>query len=695
MEGGKVKAYEQLLGVRRLLPEDVSLVIEDDFDINKLEEVSPTKTNDAVSQTTSMKSQASEADLDWKNLGERQSRLFLVCYHLPVDIRRTYRNSDPFIVTWSDSLIAKSEGSISHTLKTIWIGTVSISLNELTGEEKDYLVSLLQQMNCIPVFLDQDVAADAYHGFCKTVMWPVFHNVDQLDHIHAAWNLPPDYYDSQKLAQSTSSTISGNRSRSGSRVFDGGSSSKSENKVLEWNQQQTDFHAAFKKVNEVFADTIRTFTREGDIVWVHDYHLMLVPMFLRESVGFEQKVVKVIFFLHIPFPTSQIFRTLPEGNQLLYSMTCADLVGFHAFDHARHFLNAARRILGYRSNTRPGGMITLAVKDREVLVTMSHVSIETSSLDPVINDLETIQLANSLKEKYKGKKVILGIDVCQRLSGLALKMAAFEKFISDYGVADKGAVVLVQKCIRQGSRMEDEETTSNDMKRMVTAINSKYSHLVDGSVVVDYEELPCGQNLSLQQRIALYMVADVFLVTPIREGLNLLPLEYIYSRKDLARAGVVVASEFSTCSSLLNGSLKINPFAAASVADALEKALAMSPKDCEYRRQRDMPFITSHPSSKWTKRIVSELEQLQNNSGRARTKVLKLPEVLSSKLLVNAYQNSVRENDLIQKASRVFIFEYGGVLLQKEKFDIYIKQSLSAIAGRKPSGASYIFVIVY
>lgn len=276
--------------------------------------------------------------------------------------------------------------------------------------------------------------------------------------------------------------------------------------------------------------------------------------------------------------------------------------------------------------------------------------------------------------------------------------------------------MLIQRCVRGGSRPGDEETTSNDVQKIVNDINSKYAtsaaanaaralvsaHPTTAStvgglghhrhytgtttssiesdpgldvdadtsmftsmgsnmdaaaavntitspsvasspakwsstvspssgtgdsaatraaatkarsvMVVDYDEIGHHKGLSLYERMALWLVADVFLLTPIREGLNMMPLEYIYVRKDMSNAGAVVVSEFSTCSALLNGALKVNPFAPLEVADALEKALMLPQKDKDYRRQRDLPFISSHPSAQWTKQIINDLDQLRCSS---------------------------------------------------------------------------------
>jgi hypothetical protein len=159
-------------------------------------------------------------------------------------------------------------------------------------------------------------------------------------------------------------------------------------------------------------------------------------------------------------------------------------------------------------------------------------------------------------------------------------------------------------------------------------------------VFIDFQEVDAFHPLSDSDRFALYLSADLLLLTPIREGLNLCPLEYIYARTNQARAGAVIVSEFSTCSSLLNGSLKVNPFSPLAVCDAIEKALSMSSRECEYRRQRDLPFILSHPSSLWTKQIVNELEQLSCQLGLARNTPAKLAEPLNCDTLHRTYMRT-------------------------------------------------------
>jgi trehalose-6-phosphate synthase len=802
MEAGSVKAFEKTTIPRTILLDSLDTIIEDEFSLDSLEGFGQDAEMELFEQMRQLTRRYSEAEkMVWLNETQREHRLFLVCYHLPVIVKRTEPGSaEPFEVSWNDSILARSQtSSIADSMRTYWVGTLSISLDALTVVERDFLNARLEQMDIIPIVIDDEIAAAAYFGFCKQVMWPVFHNVDQLDQIHAAWNLQDDFRQpartslppnalppsgmagglsaSRSRANSSGAlqALSGasqtqgptGRSRSNSIASGGGSGGAENNRVLEWNNLEEEFHRAHEAVNLIFARTLLGLVRDKDVVWVHDYHLMGLPRLLRSrderrsrrrgtsdnekdernascaTTSASQKItaaadaplpvpgslanLRIIFFMHIPFPTSQLFRTLPRAADLLESMVCADVVGFHAFDHARHFLNAAKRMLGIRSGSRPGGLITLHVADREVIVTVSHVSIETDRVGPAALHPETLRIACELRQKYAGKRIVVGVDVCQRLSGVALKLAAFDKLLSDSNWGRKGNIVLIQKCLRGNTRPGDEETTSADLRKMASDINAKYSHaslataslssistaastqppLPAGSsladrfaasyganaalrstapttdtassvstsrgsnldsladalppsgrlplaphpgsqgsqalpqgqpqCVVDYEERGAGNELGLHERLALWLVADVFLMTPIREGLNLMPLEYVYARRDLPNAGAVVVSEFSTCAAMLNGSIKVNPFAPLRVADALEKALMLSGRDKELRRQRDLPFISSHPSYLWTQQVVNDLEQLQTPSGRGEGRGAAMPTPLQEKEVLRCY----------------------------------------------------------
>ena len=182
--------------------------------------------------------------------------------------------------------------------------------------------------------------ASHYNGFCKQVLWPAFHNIDLLD-----------------LAKE---------------------------KLVGWDQSKLEaWWQAYQQVNRLFAQVMIDLVRMNDIIWVHDYHLSLLPQFLQElEIAKAGRVMtRKVFFLHIPFPTSQIFRELECGEAILQGILHANVVGFHAFDHARHFLNAAKRILGLDYESMVGGLIGVHFQGKTVLVTMSNVSIEPRMAD--------------------------------------------------------------------------------------------------------------------------------------------------------------------------------------------------------------------------------------------------------------------------------------------------------------------------
>lgn len=280
------------------------------------------------------------------------------------------------------------------------------------------------------------------------------------------------------------------------------------------------------------------------------------------------------------------------------SLLQADVVGFHTYQYARHFLNSGQRTVGASSHTLPGGLFSIMSGGREVVLSMAVVSVEPTRLDPVLADPQVHEIAAALRAKHGGKKIIVSADLCQRLSGTVYKLAALECFLDEFNDQRQGDVVLVLRAVHSSTRANDELQTSAECMIIVKRLNGKY-----GRVVVDYEE---PASFSLKDRMALWLAGDVFLNTSVREGLQMNAMEFIYARKDLQRnPGVVVVSDMSATASLLSGSIKVSPFNTRQVADALGKALAMSTTEADRRRQRDLPYVTTKTGSLWCKQVYS------------------------------------------------------------------------------------------
>ena len=327
LEGGSFQSFENIERNRTVFPEEFNIVVDDVFSPLHLEGAHGDSESDLISAfealVAKMDSQSvPKAHLDEK-IGSGASRLFLVCYHLPITVKRLDNSKEPFEVSWSESLLAQSENSVAKSLDTYWVGTIPsvVAMSPpITNEEQAILKGMLKSFHCIPLFIEKQLTQAHYHGFCKQVLWPLFHNVDQLDAIHSVWKLPKSGASSGQT-RSRSNTGSGTRSRSNTgpplptmlstplpRSESGSgtppnasptsatatpiaSSSPNSNNintnvVEELNWTSTDY-SSYLQVNKIFADVIRPMLKAGDVIWVHDYHLMLLPKQLRESSEYQ------------------------------------------------------------------------------------------------------------------------------------------------------------------------------------------------------------------------------------------------------------------------------------------------------------------------------------------------------------------------------------------------------------------------
>ena len=596
------------------------------------------------------------------------NRIFFACFHLPVVVVQN-QSTGEWQASWSESILAKTEGStILSTYQAYWIGTITTHPPLQTEVDRAKVRAILEEMKCIPIFLDPAIRQSHYYGFCKQVLWPAFHNIDLLDLSTCGWLSDPN-----KIAS-------------------------------DWDQGRLDdWWHSYNAVSREFSTKMAGYLKAGDIVWIHDYHLALLPEELSvwEMAKFGCKVTRKVFFLHIPFPTSQIFRELECGEKILKGMLHADVVGFHAFDHARHFLNAAKRILGLNYESLVGGLIGVNFQGTTVLVSMSNVSIEPRMVDAALM-LPSVRAGKEhLREKHAGRRIIGGVDIGQRLSGTSLKLLAYERLLQDYP-SWQPRVVMVERLLIPGSRKTDEEVTTREVRALVKRIQDKF-----GKAVIDYKEV-VGASLPMDQRLALWRASDIYMCTPIREGLNHWPMEYIYSHREPEDAGIVITSEFSAVCSILNGALRVNPYDIQATITVIDKALSMDRQERENRRYRDIGFVSNSPSDRWVKNVLRDLRDAtaarqQSTNGSESTSQVntpyatpnpsrKMPPVdntasflarestlafdhLHLKLVKKAYESTKR---------RVIILDFNGTIVLKEPPGKYLKREILGTSGNKP-----------
>jgi len=489
--------------------------------------------------------------------------VMVVSYILPLIIERT--EGGGWNIEWNhDSVTAKKGEHLTARKRVLWIGCPGVSVEGF--EDQTSLAEALERFNCVPVFLEPALHKTFYFGFCRSFLWPTFHNVIKARCF------------SQKV----------------------------------WR--------AYCTVNRKFADKVIEVYNSGDAVWVHDYHLLLLPSYILRKL----RTTRVGLFLHTPFPSSEIFRTISVRDELLRGMLNADLIGFHIFEYARHFLTCCKRLLGLDYEFQSGGFIGVRDHKRNVMVQVSHMGIEP----PVLVEAQRVgtdslregwgwwheivrakQAAGSLshdgylRAKTEGRVVLLGVEEMERLKGTAPRLLAFEMLLRTHPeLRDK--VMLVQVNVKARNYMPADEADYQAVRSEVLEIVERLHTDFPGAL--HFKELP---TLDLKQRMQLWEQADVVVFSPIREGFNPLPLEAVFSHRE-ATPAVLVISEFASCSRVLNGGLRVNPWHTEEFALALERAILMGAEEKASRQERNLQFLTSNTASAWAQRVFEDLSRM-------------------------------------------------------------------------------------
>ena len=370
--------------------------------------------------------------------------------------------------------------------------------------------------------------------------------------------------------------------------------------------------AAYTAVNRKFVDVIVQCFNEGDLIWIHGFHLLVLPSFLTRRIP----MAKVGLFLHTPFPSSEIFRTLWCREDLLRGMMNADQVGFHLFEYARHFLTCCRRLLGLKYGMIPdesgGHNLAIEMNGRHVAVTSIHAGIEPVVLSQVLNHQSTTDKAESIRNQFKGKVIFCAIDRMESLKGIPLKMLGIERFLNRCPEW-VGKIVLVQVGISAFERGDDYLRTKVEVVDLVSKINKKWPG------TVQFQE--CHESeMRLPQRIALLRAADVVMVTPIRDGLNLIPLEYtashldaLMNKNDGRKRGLCILSEFSSCTRVMRGALHVNPWKISELANAFYVALHMNDEERLRRLSTASEFVTRVTTQRWAMAVLLDLKAVHKN----------------------------------------------------------------------------------
>lgn len=472
--------------------------------------------------------------------------------------------------------LASALTSVAERAEMLWVGWPGMHTDD-AAQRSEIGSRLASDFGCLPVFIPHDLFDKFYQGFSNNCLWPLFHYFPRLA------NYEPD----------------------------------------EWQ--------AYRAVNELYCQRVIEVARPGDRIWVHDYQLMLLPNLLRRALPDEA----IGFFLHIPFPTYEIFRDLPWREQLLRGVLGADLIGFHTYDYMRHFLSSLLRLLGLEHD-----LGQIGVGSRLARADTFPLGVDTPHLAELAADPQVLAQTSELAGKFKTQKTILSVDRLDFTKGIPARLLAFERFL-DRHPDWLGKVRLVLICVPSRTEVPAYQKLKGQVDELVGRVNGKFGALDWQPVWYLY------RGFSTNELAGFYRYSDVAMVTPLRDGMNLIAKEYLACRVD--DSGVLILSETAGASGELGEALLVNPNDLDGMADAIEAALTM-PGEEQARRNRPMrERLRRYDSARWADDFLSRLDEtLSLQTSRRR----RLDDARRAELLAQ-YQSAQR---------RLLLLDYDGTL---------------------------------
>ena len=464
-------------------------------------------------------------------MAPRKSRLILVSNRLPITL--AFEGQD-FTLQPSSGGLASGLRAPHESSHGIWIGWPG-ETPRLALKQRAELDTSLSKLGLSPVYLIRHELKGFYEDFSNGAMWPVFHGlIEQLPLVIEGWQ-------------------------------------------------------TYKSVNQKFAQAVAESYRKGDVIWIHDYQLALVPKLLRELIP----DARIGFFLHIPFPATEVFSVLPARVQLLEGMLGADLIGFHAQAYVDNFLAAARLILGVETSQ---GYITY--EGRNVSVNAFPLGIDARMWQKQARSAQVSRRVKELVNDLGDRTMLLGIDRLDYTKGLPRRIAAVEQLLErDPSLAER--IHFVQVIVPSRKNVESYGRLLRQLTELVGRINSTFGSASSVPIHLIHRSLPEDEV------VALYSAANVMLVTPLRDGMNLVAKEFIATR--LGGDGVLVLSEFAGAAEELTEAVIVNPYDVEGLANRIEEAIAM-PKDEQRQRMALLrKKVFSHDVHVWANSFLEAL----------------------------------------------------------------------------------------
>jgi trehalose 6-phosphate synthase/phosphatase len=523
-------------------------------------------------------------------------RVVIVSNRLPVSVKKVDGKLE---FSPSAGGLATGLSSFATTGANRWIGWPGIASDDLTDGERKHITVELRKHHCYPVFLTQKQLDGFYNGYSNSVLWPLFHHM-KVD---------------------TGDTTTNWRS--------------------------------YKEVNKLYAETTLSLSRETDRLWLHDYQLMLLPEMLRIA----RPKSHIGFFLHIPFPSSNIFLESKHAAELTKGLLGADLIGMHTSAYVENFLACSRELqIGLVAPRK------VVLPERVVRVTDLPIGIDYRKFADASRSLEVTIEHKKLLWKYLGKKVILTIDRLDPSKGLLGRLKAYRMLLAENPKL-RGKVVMVMQAMPSRTEVAAYQKLRVDVEKLVEQINSQFGTRRWQPLETIFSPLPFAQYAALYQR------ADVAFIAPIRDGMNLVAKEYLASHPK--SDGILILSETAGAAEELKDAVLVNPYKLRSLVTGLTDALNMTPSGFLRRTRKMQRILRRNTIDKWATSFIDLLET-----------PIPLPSIRFTRGLGHTLATELIA-DYHQARKRLILLDYDGTLEPIKKHPEDAKPSQSTLAALK------------
>jgi trehalose 6-phosphate synthase/phosphatase len=510
----------------------------------------------------------------------KKKRLFIVANRLPVSIdgekeELRIRPSSGGLVSAVNSYLQNSTGKF---YETFWVGAPdcsSATWNEAVNHLQDTTFTFL------PVLIHKDQYEKYYNGFSNSLLWPLFH-----------------YFPS-------------------------------------YAEYDFDEYEHYKLVNEHFAEVLSRNCREGDTVWIHDYHLLPLASMLRKQLP----NLTIGFFLHIPFPSYELFRLLPKTWQkdMLNGMMGADLIGFHTIDYASHFLECTQKVLGLDNDRN-----IIRYQDRLLKVDVFPISIDFNLFNESFDKKEVADGRMVLREKMRDRKIIFSVDRLDYTKGVQNRLRAYQLFL-EQNPHYHNKIVFIIDIVPSRDTIPKYVERKKMINELISQVNSSIGNLHWQPVIYRYN------SLGFDEMLTLYTICDVALITPMRDGMNLVAKEFVASRKD--KKGVLVISEMAGAARELNGALMINPNDIQEMAEKIKEGLQMNEQEQARRMISMQQRISSYDVKAWAEDFMTGLDNIKQKQQTFQEIFL---DEFSKRMIYDCYRSANK---------RLLLLDYDGTLV--------------------------------